>query len=91
MIYLTLKHIIGKGSEIGSGWYNYLNPQDEIEKIAKERAKHCNSCPERKKETYLRFIKDDIKTAKGHLCKLCGCPLSMKVRSLKSNCPKKLW
>jgi hypothetical protein len=91
MIYLTLKHILDRGGEIGSGWYNYLNRDNSVEKIARERALTCGSCEHRKQEGYLKYVRDDIKEAKGHLCIMCGCPLSMKVRSEKTKCPIQKW
>ena len=63
--------------EIVSGWKNYISKNPEVEKIAEERMNICIYCPQLNKET--------------NRCKICGCFMVAKTRSLKSKCPAKKW
>lgn len=69
--------MLDKFNEIISGWKNYMFKSESVEKVAKERLKICVSCIELNNET--------------NRCKKCGCPISAKVRSLKSKCPLNNW
>jgi hypothetical protein len=64
--------------EIYSGWKNYIFPNKEVEEIAKKRIAFCveNKC-------------NNFTNKK--TCKVCGCFMPAKVRSLKSKCPLRLW
>lgn len=64
--------------EIYNGWKNYIFPNPEIEEIAKKRIAICvnNKCG---KFTFKKT------------CKICGCYMPAKVRSMNSNCPIKKW
>lgn len=62
-------------SEIYNGWKNLTFPSPEIEEMAKKRMVICVEC-------------DKLKNNK---CKLCGCYMPAKVRSLKSKCKLKKW
>lgn len=66
-----------KLGEIYDGWKNYISPNEEVERIAKERAEHCAKCDHNKYNT----------------CTLCGCPLEAKTRSTKdtNECPIGKW
>lgn len=86
--------------EIKDGWTNLIWPNDQIEKMAEERAQVCASCPHA--DPLFPFIKklsDEEAKAKGKTteiirglgCKKCGCVLSAKTRSPLSECPEKLW
>lgn len=55
-----------KYNDIINGWTNWLFKNDEIEEIAKERAKECSKC--------------DSNVA--NVCKECNCPLFVKTRSM---------
>ena len=61
--------------EIIEGWKNYTFPSPHVEKVARARAGICATCP----------------SNSGKKCGECGCPLSAKVRSLKSKCPLNKW
>jgi hypothetical protein len=61
--------------EIIEGWGNYIFPDPEVEKIAKERALICSECPNNKLG----------------ICSECGCPLISKTRSINSKCPINKW
>jgi len=63
-------------SEIYDGWKNYIFPNPQIKEIAKKRANICVSCD---------------KLRKNKTCKLCGCYVPAKTRSIKSICPIKKW
>lgn len=67
---------MSKLQEIISGWKNYTFKNPEVEKIAKHRAKLCSDCP---------------KLRNNNTCKICGCYIPAKVRSVKSKCPLRKW
>lgn len=67
---------MGKLQEIISGWKNYTFKNPEIENIAKNRAELCSNCSQLRNN---------------NTCKLCGCYIPAKVRSIKSKCPIKKW
>lgn len=56
-----------KYSEIVEGWTNWIWKNEEVEKVAQERAAICAGCDSNKNNT----------------CKECGCPLFAKTRSMK--------
>jgi len=69
---------MSKLEEIYSGWKNYIFPNPQIEKIAKERIAIC--------------VKNDCaKFRSNNSCAICGCYMPAKVRSEKSHCPIKKW
>ena len=63
-------------SEIYNGWKNYTFPNQETEELAKKRMAVCITCE---------------KLRKNNTCKLCGCYMPAKVRSIKSRCKLNLW
>ena len=67
---------MNKLQEIINGWKNYTFKNPEIENIAKNRAKICSNCS---------------KLRKNNTCKICGCYIPAKVRSVKSKCPLRKW
>lgn len=89
--YLRGSHITKKANEIGSGWYNYVNKDDDIEREATAKAKVCDTCVHKVKQGYLKYVNDVNPEIKGCLCEMCGCPLSMKIRSKTSKCPLYKW
>ena len=87
IIYLVLSNknnrsmnIIHKTKEILEGWKNYYMRKCTIEEVADVRRAICmtNTCNEYKKDIVIH-------------CRMCGCPIEKKIRSLKSDCDKKLW
>ena len=56
-----------KLAEIQDGWKNWIWKNEEVEKIALERAIICSTCD----------------SNKGNTCELCGCPLFAKTRSMR--------
>jgi hypothetical protein len=65
-----------KLKEIYDGWKNYIFPNPETEKQAKERMAICIQCP---------------KLLLNNICSKCGCFTPAKVRNSKSYCPLKKW
>lgn len=66
---------MSKVNEILDGIKHYVFPTEESENIAKNRAKICGEC------------EHNI----DNQCKLCGCFLTLKVRSSKTGCPANKW
>lgn len=66
-------------NEIVNGWKNLAFPNKEVEIEAKKRIQVCLECPDEKYD-------DNSKR-----CKLCGCFMPAKVRSVKSKCPLRYW
>ncbi|MDA8956161.1 hypothetical protein N9H19_00890 [Flavobacteriales bacterium] len=79
--------------EIIDGYKNYFNGGNHTTLlIAKKRAKVCSYCPFAKKGFHSALLPDmNIKEIKGLYCGICKCPLSPKVRSKDSKCPKNKW
>mgnify|MGYP006921381677 CR=1 FL=1 len=80
--------------EIVSGHKNFIFPSKEIEELANVRAEICASCEHADpNHPFKKFIPEEkrIEIIKGLGCKLCGCPLSAKTRSVMSTCPKDKW
>lgn len=79
-------------SEILNGWKNYFVMDPVVEEVAKKRAEICSSCPSAKHGLHAALLKDGtLKDIVGKYCGECGCPLSTKVRSETSKCPKGKW
>ena len=78
-------------SNIFNGWLNLISKNEEVTELAKKRATKCFKCPLMTKGIIEQFIDDEIKEVQGHYCKSCGCPISAKIRSIKSKCPRNLW
>ena len=62
---------------IYDGWKNVIWKDEEVEKIAKERAEICSQCD----------------SNVGNVCKECGCPLHAKCRSMReeNKCDLEKW
>ncbi len=79
---------MSKLQEIFNGWNNYIFQTPEIEKLAKERATHCATCPLNlgnicsKRMTVIH----NNKPTSG-----CGCPLTGLLRSENSKCKLDKW
>lgn len=82
-----------KFDEIYDGWNNLAIKHPNIEKIAAERATECSSCEEAVSGFITRLIPEtkSFEKIQGQKCLLCGCPLSAKIRSVDSECPRNLW
>ncbi|XKX06262.1 hypothetical protein R8G61_02790 [Tenacibaculum maritimum] len=79
--------------EILGGYKNYFIGGDKvIQDKAKERASICATCPFAKKGLHAAILPDmSIDQIEGMYCGDCGCPLSAKVRSKTTTCPKGKW
>lgn len=76
--------------EIIEGHKNFHFPSKTIEELANVRADICAGCEHADPEyPFKKFIPEEnrIEKIKGLGCKLCGCPLSAKTRSVMSECP----
>lgn len=85
-----------KAIDIIKAWGNYIFPDAEIEKVAKERAEVCSACDYARPSRVLNvFIKDKNQKVQGYKCTACpGCPISAKTRDMsrgKDGCPKGYW
>ena len=73
------------------GWKNFVFPDNEVEEMAKSRAEICGVCPFNV-EGVFEILKDRrIEEIEGDVCKLCGCPLSAKLRSPEEVCDDGRW
>lgn len=79
-----LEHII-------DGWRNYFFENEEIKKIATERAAICATCEHSVLGSVIQFLPDNVKEIEGFKCDLCDCPLSSLLRSRESECKLKKW
>lgn len=79
---MMLKEIFKNRTLIWEGIRNSLFRQEHIEAIYEDRREICDGCDEK-----------DIEGSKCAVpgtkpcCSLCGCSLSLKLRSLSSDCP----
>lgn len=74
--------MIKKLAEIAEGWKNLIDLDPKVEEIAAERLGLCISCKHNSTTPAIGMLSR---------CKLCGCVLEAKSRSLKSKCPQDLW
>jgi len=82
---LTFDHIV-------NGWKNYIFPDENVERLAYNRAEICSECENAKPGTYEKLMKDrTLKEVEGMKCSVCGCPLSTKLRSENETCPLGKW
>ncbi|CAL2085106.1 hypothetical protein [Tenacibaculum sp. 190524A02b] len=79
--------------EILNGYKNYFIGGDSvINEEAEKRASICSNCPLSKKGLHAALLPDmSIDKIEGLYCTDCGCPLSAKVRSKTTDCPKGKW
>lgn len=64
------------------GIKNLLLRDKYIEQIAADRQTICNACNHKSTECSALITE---------CCKVCGCSLKFKTRSLESSCPKNKW
>ena len=83
---LNLKKILINRNKILEGIKNKLFKQEHVEKEAKVRWDICKQC-----EFLDRKGKDCAMPGTQPCCADCGCSLSIKLRSLASECPKGKW
>lgn len=83
---------MGKISNIMGGWKNVVFKDPEVEKLAKERAKICDTCDyaSEDNDSFFDLEKDKLVTYKGY-CKKCLCPFKAKLRSVNEKCPINKW
>ena len=75
------------------GFKNYNFPDEEVERIAKERARICAGCEFADHNHPFKLMLEDGRTEniKGLGCQICHCLLSAKVRQFLQSCPLKKW
>ena len=80
-------------AEILNGYKNYFIRGDKAtEAEAKRRAAICAKCPHAKRGWHSAVLPETkLGMIKGLYCDLCGCPNSVKVRSMKTECPDNRW
>jgi len=79
-------------SNIVSGFANLAFPDQEVEKLAMQRADICARCPFAQKTGVYSVVKDSRTIQiQGMKCNQCGCNLSAKVRSINDTCPVGKW
>jgi len=68
------------------GWWNYMFPNKETERMAAERATICGNCIH-KRMSFTDIIKDRRNPQiSGRHCEICLCPLATKIRSWEESC-----
>lgn len=72
--------------QIMEGIKNSIVLNKFVEEVAEKRLNVCNTCV-RKDNTGEHCLVKGTQPC----CNLCGCSLSLKVRSLSSNCPDMRW
>ena len=79
---LSIIKIWKNKNQIYEGIKNSVFKQEHIEEIAAERLRTCESCPHIDRDG----SKCEVPGTKP-CCEICGCSLSLKTRSLSSECP----
>lgn len=72
--------LLKKITHIAEGFKNYVFENEQIERIAEQRAAICAACPKVKKYSLYKFIGQ-------YGCSVCKCAVAAKVRSLEEQCP----
>lgn len=80
-----------KTKEVFNGWLNLLFKNEQVEKLAEQRAELCYRCKHRKFTNVTIFLKSDFYSIQDYICNLCKCPLSAKIRSINSKCDANKW
>jgi len=73
-------------NQIFEGLKNHIFKKEDVEAIARERLAECLLCDE-----YSRDNSECAVYGIAPCCKVCGCSIKIKTRSLSSNCPKGYW
>ena len=82
----TIKELWNNRNKIMEGIKNSVIRDEFVEKIAASRMIYCNTCVNKDNDG-----KDCAVPGTQPCCKLCGCSLQFKVRSLSSDCPDSKW
>lgn len=77
-------------NKVMEGRYYLLNPDEEVERVARERAEVCFGCEHFKDEPieWLKVKDKNIPGLSGKFCSFCLCGLSDKTRFLEEKCDK---
>tara|TARA_R110000824_G_scaffold66344_3_gene172247 strand:+ start:4653 stop:5072 length:420 start_codon:yes stop_codon:yes gene_type:complete len=77
---------LGNLNKIAEGIKNKIFKNDDVEAIAKLRWMECKLCPLLDKEGSSCAV-----PGTKPCCSDCGCSISLKIRSMSSDCPKGRW
>tara|TARA_Y100001938_G_C7976418_1_gene371993 strand:- start:178 stop:582 length:405 start_codon:yes stop_codon:yes gene_type:complete len=77
---------LGNLDKIAEGIKNKVFKRSEVEAIAKMRWNECKMCP-----LLDKLGSSCAVPSSGPCCSDCGCSLGLKMRSLRSSCPKGRW
>tara|TARA_R110000787_G_scaffold278211_1_gene387860 strand:- start:53 stop:472 length:420 start_codon:yes stop_codon:yes gene_type:complete len=77
---------LGNLDKIAEGIKNKIFKNDDVEAIAKLRWMECKLCPLLDKEGSSCAV-----PGTKPCCSDCGCSISLKIRSMSSDCPKGRW
>lgn len=88
-----MNNITTKLGIIYDGWKNYIFPNEEVEKVAKERANECAECEHMRELGFDLGLVFNNKFFKYWGCDLCKCPIGKKIRSMKetNKCDDNRW
>lgn len=81
-----VSEIFKNRSLIWEGLRNKIFKDEHVEEVYNERLEICNGCSDKDNEGSKCAI-----PGTNPCCGLCGCSLSLKLRSLASECPAKKW
>lgn len=74
-------------SHILEGWKNFLIKNKDVEEVALKRAEICSKCEFALYNGFLNTVVEDRQIkVHSYMCKLCGCPLSAKIRVPTESC-----
>ena len=82
----NIHHVWKNRRSILEGIKNNTFKKEHIELIAQDRMEKCMACPHIDNEG-----KDCLVPGTAPCCKLCGCKLAWKLRSLSEECPDGRW
>lgn len=83
---ITLKEIFKNRKQIVEGITNSIIKNKFVEDVSKLRIEICNTCNEKDV-----IGNECVLPGTQPCCKLCGCSLTFKTRSLSTTCPAKKW
>tara|TARA_R110000824_G_scaffold175400_4_gene353784 strand:+ start:2042 stop:2461 length:420 start_codon:yes stop_codon:yes gene_type:complete len=77
---------LGNINQIAEGIKNRIFKNEDIEAVAKMRWQECKMCP-----LLDKVGKSCAVNGTQPCCSDCGCSISLKIRSMSSDCPKGRW
>lgn len=80
---MNLLNVWKARGEIFEGIMNRIFTKEHVEEVAMERMSICKECEQ--------YSKSCLVPGTSPCCAICGCSLSLKTRSLSSDCPDGKW